>query len=251
MTETNAYPKPQWTSSYQGETRYDVGPYVSGQGQANVVCRHLLDYYNLETLNYPETFWSTLLGLVGTVRWRYIPYVLDCQQRFPDTALALHFPDYVPARYTVDYNAVEYNGDPPLLIATSSGFKSLKERESHNAQYPVLAETETPWWTGVASDMTKALWLELIFPRLYPLTRANIVEFLTKKQVALPTLPDVPDEPYVYYEGQQRWVIRRSPLLQPTLYFNRERGWTEQSSKANMYYSEKEAIAASADIERC
>jgi len=171
------YPEPQWSSAYQGEVHYNVGPYVSGQGQANVVCRYLLEYYNLETLNYPETFWGTLLGLVGTVRWRYKPYEIHCAQQFPDTELAVHFPDYVPARYTADYEGIEYNGAPPVLIATSSGFRSLKERDSHNAQYPAVADTEAPWWTGVATDMTKALWFEIIYPRLTPLTRANIVEF--------------------------------------------------------------------------
>ena len=250
----NQYTKPQWYSSYQGEIHYHVGAYISGQGTPSVTCRHLLDYYNLETLNYPETFWGTLLGLVGTVRWSYQPHVVSCNQQFPDAELAAHFPDYVPARYTADYNTIEYDGEPPVLIATSSGFKSLRETTAHNQLYPVLAETEAPWWTGVASDMTKGLWFDLIFPRLNPLTiifprlnpltRANIVAFLVKKRVELPTLPDVPDEPYVYYEGQQRWVLKRSPLLQPTLYFKREGGWTERTNEAALYYSEKEAETA-------
>lgn len=244
MNERN-HAKPQWYSSYQGETHYYTGAYVSGQGTPNLVCRHLLDYYNLESLNYPETFWGTLMGLVGAVRWGYIPYVQDCHQRFPDAGfIATHLPDYVPARYTADYSAIEYDGEPPVLIATSSGFRSLKEATSHAQQYPTLAELEAPWWTGAATDMTKDLWFAVVFPRLPPQTRANIVAFLVKKGIELPTLIGIPDKPYVHYRGQQRWVIKRSPPLQPTLYFNQETGWTERETQATTYYSEPTAQTA-------
>jgi len=230
--------QPRWTVSYQGEVDYVVG-HPSTNGHPTVRIRHTLWHSLLDSLNDPDQFWRSDIASIGVVLWKYCPWHHDYCRKFPEAEVGAMFPGYPLGRSTPDWS-IEVLGDFPVLVATQHELQPLHEFET--AQ-PV--QSDRILWQGIAPEMTKALWFEVIFPELYPSIRSKIAQFLVKKGVEIPSHPPIPNTPYLYQVSLgHRWQIRLSRTYESTQFWHKSKGWIDNEHQATIYYSEAEAQKA-------
>lgn len=181
-----------------------------------------------------------MIAQVGTVSWDYFPQKNYEKVGFPPEIIAKEFPDYIPARWN-EQQQIEIQGNSPVLIGDIRGFRTLKDYQEDKEKYEPSQDEREPLWVGTAKEMTKNLWFEQIFPHLHPFEQATIVQFLARKKVKIPTLPELPDNPYVYYIGNNQWEVHLSRLWEPIQYLDKEGIWTVRHSQADRFYSKKSA----------
>ena len=91
--------KPQFISSYMGETNY----LIDG---IRYTKRYEASSYERSICN-PSVFERECLPFVGTVRGEF--------EQFPSDDIMRHFPGYVPARWNPQTNKVETKGKPKII----------------------------------------------------------------------------------------------------------------------------------------
>lgn len=152
----------RWTSCYMGECDRWFLPY--GEDAAKVEIRYALDHYRLAIINetIDDDIFNREMQLTGTVRWRRCANARDASHLFPGPNVmeALRNDKEirgvpVPVRYSsADYRHVELDGDAPLLVCDTIGFRPKSEAISG---IRVL-------WEGTASEMPLARYVAEILP---------------------------------------------------------------------------------------
>lgn len=232
------YSEPGCYVSYQGETTYEVGPEIPGKGKPKAVCRKLLWHSELTTLNYPESFWQYMIAEVGTVKWDYNPSSVKSmgKDEYPCPEIVQMFPGFVPARFAENYTKLELQGEYPVLVADTVGFTTAQQQKQDEKGFPTV-KFNPILWKGIAPEMTKELWFQVIFPNLHPVERVKVYNYLPNKNVRIPDIPAIPDQVYVYCRAEREFDIRLSRLDEPTQYFSETLGWMTNVRHASVYWS--------------